>query len=129
MMLGQLCPLCWIPSQSSEEPWRSELDKTELGSDSILLAPGQPSSLSSRAGVTNISLTPDFPGVKLPGTYCTQYNLRSSWGSWGAQQLSICPRLRGDPGVLGWSPTLGSLQGACSSLCLCLCLSVYLMNK
>ena len=27
-----------------------------------------------------------------------------------------------DPGVLGWSPMLGSLHGACFSLCLCLCL-------
>ena len=32
-----------------------------------------------------------------------------------------------DPEVPGWSPTLGSLHGACFSLCLCLCVS--LMNK
>ena len=31
-----------------------------------------------------------------------------------------------DPGVLGSSPTLGSLHGACFSLCLCLCLSLSL---
>ena len=29
-----------------------------------------------------------------------------------------------DPGVLGLSPTPGSLHGACFSLCLCLCLSL-----
>ena len=34
-----------------------------------------------------------------------------------------------DPGVLGLSPTLGSLHGACFSLCLYVCLSVSLMNK
>ena len=36
-----------------------------------------------------------------------------------------------DPGVPGSSPTLGSLHGACFSLCLCLCLylSLSLMNK
>ena len=34
-----------------------------------------------------------------------------------------------DPGVLGSGPALGSLQGACFSLCLCLCLSVSLMNE
>ena len=31
-----------------------------------------------------------------------------------------------DPGVPGLSPTLGSLHGACFSLCLCLCLSLSL---
>ena len=31
-----------------------------------------------------------------------------------------------DPGDPGSSPTLGSLQGACFSLCLCLCLSLSL---
>ena len=30
------------------------------------------------------------------------------------------------PGVLGSSPTSGSLHGACFSLCLCLCLSLCL---
>ena len=36
-----------------------------------------------------------------------------------------------DPGVLGSSPTWGSLHGACFSLCLCLCLSLSMsfMNK
>ena len=34
-----------------------------------------------------------------------------------------------DPRVLGSSPTSGSPEGTCFSLCLCLCLSVYLMNK
>ena len=29
-----------------------------------------------------------------------------------------------DPGIWGWSPTSGSLRGACFSLCLYLCLSV-----
>ena len=31
-----------------------------------------------------------------------------------------------DLGVPGWSPTSGSLRGACFSLCLCLCLSLSL---
>ena len=34
-----------------------------------------------------------------------------------------------DPGDLGSSPALGSLHGACFSLCLCLCLSVSFMNE
>ena len=34
-----------------------------------------------------------------------------------------------DPGVLGSSSALDSLQGACFSLCLCLYLSMSLMNK
>ena len=33
-----------------------------------------------------------------------------------------------DPGVTGWSPTLGSLHGACFSLCLCLCLCVSILK-
>ena len=42
-----------------------------------------------------------------------------------AQQLnSSVFGLGCDPGVLGSSPTLGSLHGACFSLCLCLCLSL-----
>ena len=32
-----------------------------------------------------------------------------------------------EPGILGSSPTLGSLHGACFSLCLCLCLPLSLL--
>ena len=34
-----------------------------------------------------------------------------------------------DPGVLGSSPTSGSLHGACFSLCLCLCLSLCVSHE
>ena len=46
--------------------------------------------------------------------------------AWVAQGFSaaFCPGP--DPGEPGWSPTLGSLHGACFSLCLCLCLSLSL---
>ena len=56
-------------------------------------------------------------------------NEQTDWDAWVAQCL---PSAQGcDPGVLGSSPTLGSLQGACFSLCLCvsLPLCVSLMNK
>ena len=50
---------------------------------------------------------------------------------WVAVQFSTAFSLERDPGVLGSSPTPGSLHGACFSLCLGLCLSfsVSLMNK
>ena len=47
---------------------------------------------------------------------------------WVAHWLSVYLQLRRDPRVLGSSPASGSLQGACY-LCLCLSLSVSLMNK
>ena len=34
-----------------------------------------------------------------------------------------------DPGVLGSSPTAGSLQGVCFSLCLCFCLSLCVSHE
>ena len=34
-----------------------------------------------------------------------------------------------DPRILGWSPTLGSLQGSCFSLCLCLHLSLCVSHE
>ena len=40
---------------------------------------------------------------------------------WGAQWVTAFGLGR-DSGVLESSPTLGSLHGACFSLCLCLCL-------
>ena len=43
-----------------------------------------------------------------------------------AQQFSAACSLGRDPGDPGWSPTSGSLHGACISHCLCLCLSVCL---
>ena len=42
--------------------------------------------------------------------------------AWMVQQLSSAFGPGHDPGVPGSSPTLGSLHGACFSLCLCLCL-------
>ena len=55
---------------------------------------------------------------------------------WVAQRFSVPAFGPGrDPGVLGSSPTSGSLHGVCFSLCLCLCLSLSLslslslMNK
>ena len=55
-------------------------------------------------------------------------HLSGSWAAWAPQRLSILHQLRAserDPGVLG------SLRGACFSLCLCLCLNLALclMNK
>ena len=43
-----------------------------------------------------------------------------------AHQLSTAFSPGCDHGVPGSSPTLGSLHGACYSLCLCLCLSLSL---
>ena len=45
-------------------------------------------------------------------------------GTGVAQWLSICLGSCRDPRLLGSSPTLGSPQGACFSLCPCLCLSL-----
>ena len=47
--------------------------------------------------------------------------------NWVAQRFSATFDPGCDPGDLGVSPTLGSLHGACFSLCLCLCLSVHLL--
>ena len=44
--------------------------------------------------------------------------------AWVAQQLSVAFGPGRDPGVLGLSSAAGSLQGACFSLCSCLCLCV-----
>ena len=51
--------------------------------------------------------------------------------AWVARRLSVCFSSGRDTGVLGSSPTSGSLHGNCFSLCLYLCppLSVSLMNK
>ena len=52
-----------------------------------------------------------------------------------AQRFGAAFSLGRDPGDPGSSPALGSLHGACFSLCLCLCLSLSLslcvsvMNK
>ena len=46
------------------------------------------------------------------------------WAAWVAQQFSATFGPGGDPGDPGWSPALGSLHGACFSLCLSL--SLYL---
>ena len=62
--------------------------------------------------VTSPQRSTPTPWVKIPGK-----------DTWVAQWLSVCLGLRYDPGVLGLSPTSGSLQGACVSLCLCLCVS------
>lgn len=56
--------------------------------------------------------------------------MSSPWGTWVAQCLSICLGSGHDPGILGSSPTSGSPQGACFSLChVSASLSVSLMNK
>ena len=58
----------------------------------------------------------------------TMLNVESDWDTSVAQWLSVCSWLGSwswGPGVLRLSPTWGSLQGACFSLCLCLCLSFY----
>ena len=51
--------------------------------------------------------------------------------AWVAQRFGTAFGPRCNLGAPGSSPTLGSLHGACSSLCLCLCLSLSLslMNK
>ena len=46
-----------------------------------------------------------------------------------AQRFSTAFGPEPDPGDLASSPTLGSLHGACFSLCLCLCLSLSGINK
>ena len=55
------------------------------------------------------------------------------WAAQVAQQFSTTLGPGYEPGGPGLSNTLGSLRGACFSLCLCLCLSlslcVSLMNK
>ena len=43
---------------------------------------------------------------------------------WVAQRFSAASSPGCDLGVMGSSPTSGSLHGACFSLCLCLCLSL-----
>ena len=47
-----------------------------------------------------------------------------SRAAWVGQQFSTAVSPGRDPGDPGLSPTLGSLHGACFSLCLCLCLSL-----
>ena len=79
-----------------------------------------------------------FKGYK-PFKKCNYKILAYKWGSekstWGTRGwLSGWTSTFGsgcDPGVLGLSPTLGSLQGAYFSLCLCLCVSLCLswINK
>ena len=49
--------------------------------------------------------------------------------AWVAQRLSACLWLRAYPRFPSLSPKSGSLHGACFSPCLCLCLSMSLMNK
>ena len=50
-------------------------------------------------------------------------------GSRVAQQFSATIGLGPDPGDQASSPALGSLHGACLSLCLCLCLSLKRKNS
>ena len=61
--------------------------------------------------------------MKFLKSVCILY-LSTSQTAWVAQQFSTTFSPGHDPGDLGLSPTLGSLQGACFSLCLCLCLSL-----
>ncbi|XP_077735761.1 TBC1 domain family member 1 isoform X3 [Canis aureus] len=49
-----------------------------------------------------------------------------TWAALVAQRFSAAFSLGPDPRDPGSSPTLGSLRGACFSLCLCLCLSLSL---
>ena len=53
-------------------------------------------------------------------------NYRTLWAALVAQRFSAACSPGRDPGDPGWSPTSGSLRGACFSLCLCLCLSLSL---
>ena len=48
------------------------------------------------------------------------------WAAQVAQWFSAIFGPGHDPGDPGWSPTLGSLHGACFSLLMCLCLSLSL---
>ena len=51
-------------------------------------------------------------------------------GRLGGSAVEHLPSAQGrDPGDLGSSPTLGSLHGACFSLCLCLCLSLRVSHE
>ena len=64
----------------------------------------------------------------------TSMPLKQKWGAAQvAQRFSATCSPGCDPGDPGWSPTSGSLHGACFSLpvslCLSLSLSVFLMNK
>ena len=66
--------------------------------------------------------------IELITVLCTKEMNRAAWV---AQRFSASFSPRLGPGILGSSPTSGSVHGACFSLCLCLCLSlsVSLMNK
>ena len=74
---------------------------------------------SGRATLENPSLV-SYLGWGASALFINKWGGMPGWlSSWASAFGSGC-----DSGVLGSSPTLGSLHGACLSLCLCLCLSV-----
>ena len=91
--------------------------------------------LGHQASVKLFSSILNFSSASSPShspvftSQCSMHPLKSFLQYLVAQWLCVCLWLSHDSGVLGWSPSSGSPQGACFFLCLPLPLSVSLMNK
>ena len=69
-----------------------------------------------------------FKSVNIHRDVLSRRKCQGHLGGSVVERLPLAGVVR-DPGVLELSPASGSQQGAYFSLCLCLCLSVFLVNK